>query len=77
MAPSDAPGGPARTVIRPGDTAGVSRITINGVVLKAHQIDFSRKVDEVRLSGSAEIVGGKLPDKLPLAVYIEGVRVGQ
>ncbi len=59
-----------------GNLVGRTEITIGGVVLRAWQIEFSRKLESVHLSGEVEIVGGKLPEAPGIEIHIEGKRVG-
>lgn len=59
-----------------GNLVGRPEITIGGVVLRARQIAFSRKLESVHLSGEVEIVGGKLPEAPGIEIHIEGRKVG-
>lgn len=58
-----------------GNLSGWTEITLGGVVLRAGQIEFGRKLESVHLSGTVQVVGGKLPASPGIEIYIEGKRV--
>lgn len=49
-----------------------AELTIGGVKFRAKRVEISREMDVVRLSGSVEIVGSKLPAAPGVRIFIEG-----
>ena len=54
---------------------GIVEIKVADVKFRARRIEINRELNTFRFTGAVEVIGGKLPEKPGLTLYIEGKQV--